>query len=1086
MEKHKMIELWKKQFGNSYYQFNFLPKVYEYFAGQTKEISSPVTDTGRKYYVSYEEWIQQELDTDNAELARRMLVVISKMRSEGLVSNAYTAVKDVELCLRIGYDFESVIQESIHKIKLINAIDFHKIARLLAEYHPKDAEIFADRLVSDELQEMITRRDIKRDLYLALHLATILLKKDKKKYARYLPILISIREKVQDEKITVMLYEGYMLSPILKQQLQEEISGKLHNSRLIWQLTSTETMRSFLDSIGSSQWPYYYLVMNEFISVPNKPEIFHTLYQENKKVFMDLYQRLLQSRDISNFKYVPYLLAILLKNKERRSDLEEHGVILISLMKCLLNEYSDRNKEYNLFNLVDEKIPITDLEPLSFSRAFNRGNAEIIISGFSLLYDYSPKAKRFIHALLTNVLKSIRSYHIITYTAGYFLKSRKAWLDIPADKSLTTLLQSKTRFTVSNVFDLYCLAFSYAGHLQSIAADTVTPEFIRMYKKEALQLLKGDNLNIEETVVWMDLLYFSAGFDDYTPLFDLLGNKSKLIRKKAEEIINEKEETIRPSLEKKIPTLKKDALAAAKRLIKRWDNDRKFGADFVFTDNQTVIDFCTDNYDESNQKLISWISDDLLADARFVDLSGKAPAIVLKYILSEYMALEEAYKIKACDKVIERLHLPDFQATLENIYLLWKENNAETKRKMIMVLYCIYASDSQILKLKNQLKDWAEAARGAIAAFVVNAIAMNGRSVALMMIDSIAAKFPNKQVKGAAQTAFSFAAKALEIPEEVLSDKIVPTLGFDKEGTKTVDYGTRTFTLTLLPNFSLTIFDNEKQKEIKSMPAPAANDDLVKALAAKREFSELKKQIKATVQTQTSRLEKVLTNGRTWKTDAWKELFVDNPIMHRFAIGLIWGIYTDNNLTDTFRYMEDGTFNTVDEEEYRLPDDGAITLIHPSELDADTLSQWKEQLDDYEIAQPLPQLSAPVIAIELHEISDKKIIRYNGIVTSSGKIVAMAKKYNLIRGAVLDGGTYTCFHLVDTYLQMTIQLNFEYMYMGQDYNENVTLGEVIFYHLDEEGEVQDEPKQNVIIEPTTVPSRFLCSILAIFDQLKNT
>ena len=65
-----------------------------------------------------------------------------------------------------------------------------------------------------------------------------------------------------------------------------------------------------------------------------------------------------------------------------------------------------------------------------------------------------------------------------------------------------------------------------------------------------------------------------------------------------------------------------------------------------------------------------------------------------------------------------------------------------------------------------------------------------------------------------------------------------------------------------MPDFSLSIFDNEKQKAIKSMPAPGANDDAVKATAAKKEFSELKKQIKATVQSQTNRLEKVLMNGR--------------------------------------------------------------------------------------------------------------------------------------------------------------------------------------------------------------------------------
>lgn len=52
--------------------------------------------------------------------------------------------------------------------------------------------------------------------------------------------------------------------------------------------------------------------------------------------------------------------------------------------------------------------------------------------------------------------------------------------------------------------------------------------------------------------------------------------------------------------------------------------------------------------------------------------------------------------------------------------------------------------------------------------------------------------------------------------------------------------------------------------------------------------------------------------------EKWQELFVKNPVMHQFAIGLVWGLYEKAALKATFRYMEDGSFNTVDEEEYRI------------------------------------------------------------------------------------------------------------------------------------------------------------------------
>ncbi len=61
-------------------------------------------------------------------------------------------------------------------------------------------------------------------------------------------------------------------------------------------------------------------------------------------------------------------------------------------------------------------------------------------------------------------------------------------------------------------------------------------------------------------------------------------------------------------------------------------------------------------------------------------------------------------------------------------------------------------------------------------------------------------------------------------------------------------------------------------------------------------------------------------------------------------------------LGETFRYMEDGSFNTVDEEEYTLPDGGSIGLVHPIELTDQDLAAWKQQLEDYEITQSIDQL----------------------------------------------------------------------------------------------------------------------------------
>lgn len=1080
MTKEKMMELWRKEFEEGYNRVNFPPQVYEYLDGKI-DYPAEIDKIGRKVYAYYDDWMVKELDGENAELARRMLIVVSKIRKGGIIGDAYAIVDETDICLRIGYDFEVILKQVILRFGTnISATSIYGVAELLLNAFPAESEAFADLILTKKLDDWKKQN---ADFALAIYLAVHLLKKDARKYSSYLPALVASASKGGDY-VLGMLYYGYTLSPDIKNLLLDKVVTSTSAIRTLYvSFMDYSDMRPFLHEIGAPLWPYFYIIANEVNTKLDRVALLGELYQTDKGIFMETYAHMVSSRASQDAIYGLYMLAMLLKNGEGGVLLESAERTVTHAMLRLLSEYNRQNRRGNGGNgpaevqLIDKTVTIEEWRKwLGVMGCFGWGSAKLIIGALGLLYNYSSLARKFVDMLMLQT-KGFDCQDNVSIALGYILNARKKWLGIPSRDSLQMLLQAKNEFTVSQAFK----AYSYSPGAMS---DALSKEDVVQHKQEALDLLTNGSLSIEETIEWMDFVYVTCGFEDYLPLIGLLSNKSKILRKKAEAVISDKETEVRPLLEEQIAKLKGDALSIAKRLIKRWDNERKFGADFVFT-NAAVIEYCTDNNDKGNQKYISWIPEDMFLDIRFSDLSEKAPAVVLQYILSEYLSLEEPYKIKTCDKMVELLHPQDLQAALENIYQYWKDNGAEAKKKMIMVPYCIYASDSQILRLKTQLKDWGEASRGAIAAFVVNAIAMNGGNVALMMIDSMSVKFPNNQVKNAAKAAFAFAAKTLEIPEDELSDKIVPTLGFSKEGEKVLDYGPRTFTVTLMPDFSLSIFDNEKQKAIKSMPAPGANDDVVKATAAKKEFSELKKQIKATVQSQTNRLEKVLMNGRSWDVKAWNNLFVENPIMHYFAMGLVWGVYENKELIATFRYMEDGTFNTVDEEEYTLPEDAAITLVHPVELSEETLAQWKEQLDDYEVVQPLPQLTAPVIELEEKELSGKKITRYSGTVVQSGKIASIAKKHNMVRGEVLDGGSYVCFHWVDKYLNVAVQLNFEYMYMGQEYNDDVTLGDVVFYRLDEDQVPDDEPKTNMLVSADTLPARFVSSVIGVFDLLKS-
>ncbi len=196
------------------------------------------------------------------------------------------------------------------------------------------------------------------------------------------------------------------------------------------------------------------------------------------------------------------------------------------------------------------------------------------------------------------------------------------------------------------------------------------------------------------------------------------------------------------------------------------------------------------------------------------------------------------------------------------------------------------------------------------------------------------------------------------------------------------------------------------------------------------------------VSNQKIRLEQALSAERVWQVEKWKALFVKNPIMHQFAIGLIWGLYEDGALKTTFRYMEDGSFNTVDEEEYELPGEGTIGLVHPIELTADELSAWKEQLSDYEVTQPFEQLERPVYQLTEEEKGQKELTRFGGKLLNGLSLSGKLQGLGWYRGSVQDAGGYYTFYREDG--NTGVELEFSGCFVG-DENEEVTVYGAVFY-----------------------------------------
>ena len=423
-------------------------------------------------------------------------------------------------------------------------------------------------------------------------------------------------------------------------------------------------------------------------------------------------------------------------------------------------------------------------------------------------------------------------------------------------------------------------------------------------------------------------------------------------------------------------------------------------SDVTDANEQTTANLIAQTLKGGKKRKVHWLLDQPLPVVHRTD-EAKTPASE-NQIAALFVAYADLGRIGRSDTataIATDLDKKDLEALACEVWELWFKAGSQSKTKWVLPFVAVFGGATMTPKLIRAINDWPQNAQGAIACDAVTALSVSPDPAALVTVDSISRKFKFRQVKAAAATALENAAKELGITTEELADRIVPSLDFAPDGTRIFDYGPRKFVVRLTPSLELAV-NTDAGKAVKTMPAPGKTDDAEKAAAAYETYKALKKQIKTTVTAQRARLELALSAQRCWDTDTWRKLFVENPIMHQFAISLIWGVYENGELKETFRYMEDGSFNTADEEEYSLTDGANIGLVHPIELNEDTLNTWKQQLEDYEITQSIQQLSRPVFRLPAEQAQAPSLE------TGAGRILSALSLSGKLQGMGWYRGSY--------------------------------------------------------------------------------
>ena len=272
--------------------------------------------------------------------------------------------------------------------------------------------------------------------------------------------------------------------------------------------------------------------------------------------------------------------------------------------------------------------------------------------------------------------------------------------------------------------------------------------------------------------------------------------------------------------------------------------------------------------------------------------------------------------------------------------------------QLFIPAYCRYADEEQMQKLLTQKRTWhswyeyGSTGRNAEEC-IQEHLYLSDTKAAMRSVD------------------LEFYAETHGTDAQTLRDTVLADLGLDAEGKKRYDLGGKTVEARLGDDLTLTLYDEAAGKVVKSIPKK--NADPEKYEEAKKEFTRLKKDIRAAVKERVNLLFQRFLDGEGQKGADWQKVYFQNPMLNQIARLLVWA-----QGKQTFTMTAQGTVDSAGQP-YEVGEE-PVKVAHPMEMDREDLARWQKYFTSHALKQPFAQVWEPVI-----DFTKVKEDRYQGL-----------------------------------------------------------------------------------------------------------
>ncbi len=138
-------------------------------------------------------------------------------------------------------------------------------------------------------------------------------------------------------------------------------------------------------------------------------------------------------------------------------------------------------------------------------------------------------------------------------------------------------------------------------------------------------------------------------------------------------------------------------------------------------------------------------------------------------------------------------------------------------------------------------------------------------------------------------------------------------------------------------------------KVLKSEPREVKRNYKTECNDLKRHCDDMTRTLSA----QRNRLERLPLTERYWSLEAWRERYLDHPLIGHLVKRLIWR-FTDGEVTADAIWLN-GKLVDATNTPLKLSDTMTVSAWHPVLCDANEILNWRNWLEDHQITQPFKQ-----------------------------------------------------------------------------------------------------------------------------------